>query len=111
MDILEHKQGAVTIVKPSGALIADDADRLKTNLSEAVRTTLGRVVVDASAMPFVDSRGIEALLDVSDELAQGGRALKLAAATPTVREALDLTGAAESMEFYDDVHLAVRSFL
>jgi stage II sporulation protein AA (anti-sigma F factor antagonist) len=111
MEITEQKQGAVTVVKPSGALIADDADRLKNGLFEAARTNLGRVVVDASAMPFVDSRGIEALLDVSDELAHGGRALKLAGATSTVREALDLTGVSEAMEFYDDVHSAVRSFL
>ena len=92
-------------------LIAEDAARLKGNLSEAARVNLGRVVIDASAMPFVDSRGIEALLDVSDELAQGGRALKLAGARATVRVALDRTGAAESMEFYDDVHTVVRSFL
>ena len=111
MDIVEQKQGAVTVVKPSGALIGEDADRLKQNLSEAARANLGRVIVDASGMAFVDSRGIEVLLDVSDELAGGGRALKLAGVTATVREALDLTGAAEAMEFYDDVNGAVRSFL
>jgi anti-anti-sigma factor len=111
MDIQELRKGAVTVIKPTGALIADDADRLKRVMTDAGAASLGRVVLDASGIPFVDSRGIEALLDVSDELGQAGRALKLSAATATLREALELTGVAESMEFYDDVQTAVRSFL
>src|SRR5690349_7333535 len=111
MEIAELRQGAVTVIKPGGAVAGDDADRLRAALGRAAEANLGRVIVDASAVPFVDSRGIEALLDVSDELGQGGRALKVAGVTPTVREALDLTGVGEALEFFDDVHAAVRSFL
>ncbi|HYE16999.1 MAG TPA: STAS domain-containing protein [Tepidisphaeraceae bacterium] len=111
MEITEQRQGAVTVVKPAGALTADHADRLRSTLAEAARANLGRVVVDASAVPFLDSRGIEVLLDVGEELGHGGRALKMSGVTPTVREALELTGVSDAMEFYDDVHSAVRSFL
>jgi anti-anti-sigma factor len=111
MDIQELRTGAVAVIRPSGALVADDADRLKRTVSNAGAANLGRVVLDASGIPFVDSRGLEALLDLSDELGQAGRALKLTGATATVREALDLTGVAESLEFFDDVQAAVRSFL
>jgi anti-anti-sigma factor len=111
MDIQEVRKGAVTVIKPNGALVGDDADRLKRAVSTAGGANLGRVVLDAAGIPFVDSRGLEALLDLSDELGQGGRSLKLSGATAAVREALDLTGVAESLEFYDDPEAAVRSFL
>jgi len=55
--------------------------------------------------------GIECLLDVSDALFAGGRALKLCAVSETVREALDLAGCAASFEFIDEVNNGVRSFL
>jgi stage II sporulation protein AA (anti-sigma F factor antagonist) len=111
MEISEARQGAVTVVKPAGAVTGDDADWLKSSLVEAARANLGRVVIDASEVPFLDSRGIETLLDVSEELSQGGRALKLSAATATVKEVLELTGVCDEMEFFEDVHSAVRSFL
>ena len=44
-------------------------------------------------------------------LIRGGRVLKLCAANETVKEAIELTGLAESFEHYDDVNSAVRSFL
>jgi anti-anti-sigma regulatory factor len=50
-------------------------------------------------------------VDVTDQLSASGRVLKLCAPNATVREVLDLTGAVESFEYYDDVTTAVRSFL
>lgn len=111
MEIQQQTQGAVTVLKPIGPLVAADADALRERALDAARAALGRLVLDASAMPYVDSRGIECLLDVTDELSTSGRVLKLCAPNGTVQEVLDLTGAAESFEYFDDVTSAVRSFL
>jgi anti-anti-sigma regulatory factor len=48
---------------------------------------------------------------VSDELAGGGRSLRICGAGDTLREVFDLTGLADRFELYDDVNAAVRSFL
>jgi anti-sigma B factor antagonist len=111
MEIQETAQGAVTVLKPVGALTAGDAGDFKIRALGVAEKTLGRIVVDASGVPFVDSLGLEGLVDVTEQLAQGGRALKLCSANNTIREVIQITGWGDSFEFYDDVNEGVRSFL
>lgn len=112
MEIVEQTHGAVLLLKPQGALAgADEASAFKKRLVEAATKALGRVVVDASAVPFVDSAGLEAIADLAEQFTDDGRALKLLSPTPTVREVLSLTGWLDSVEVYDDVNVAVRSYL
>jgi anti-sigma B factor antagonist len=111
MEIQEQRHGAVSVLKPVGPLTGTDAEQFKNCALLQASKALGRLVVDASAVPFLDSSGIECLIDVSDALFQGGRALKLCAATETVKETLDLTGFGHAFEFVDDVNSGVRSFL
>jgi anti-anti-sigma factor len=111
MEIFDQTQGAVRVLKPRGPLSAQDAEDFKSRASGAATECLGRLLIDASGIPFADSRGLEVLAELSEELAQSGQALKLCCATETLREVLDLTDLAELFEFYDDVNAAVRSFL
>jgi len=78
---------------------------------EAQRDSLGRFVMDASAIPLIDSKGLEALVEVTEEMAQSGKALKLCAANETLRQVLELTGVAPLFEHFEDANAAVRSFL
>lgn len=111
MEIHELTQGAVMVLKPVGPLTEADAEQFKSRALDLVRRNLGRVVVDAAGIPFLDSRGIEALVDVTEELGQSGRALKLCAPTATVRQVLELTGWSDAFEYFDDVNSGIRSFL
>lgn len=111
MEIQQHMHGAVTVLKPMGPLTQADADAFRTRAMEVIAGNLGRIVIDASAMAFVDSRGIEVLADLTEELGHSGRSLKLCAANQTVRQVLDLTGWGDAFEYFDDVNAAVRSYL
>ena len=111
MKISEQHQGAVTVLKPDGPLLESDAAQFKTTAVQVLQATLGRVVIDMSAIPFVDSKGLEALLDVTDEMAHSGQSLKLCATNKTVREVLELTELVSLFEHFDDMNSAVRSFL
>jgi anti-anti-sigma factor len=111
MEIQEQKQGAVTILKPMGALIEPEARLFKQQATETATKSLGRVVIDASAIAFLDSSGVEALVDLADQVSQSGRALKLCGANETVREVLELTGWTHAIEHFEDVNTGVRSFL
>ncbi len=111
MDIQEQTKGAVRVLKPRGPLSGPDAEEFKAKAGAIASETMGRVLIDASGVPFVDSRGLEVLLELSEQLGQSGQALKLCATTETVREVLDLTELSGQMEFYEDVNGAVRSFL
>jgi anti-anti-sigma factor len=111
MDILEQRHGAVTVVKPQGPLVLADAEQFARQVGEVMVRSLGRLVIDASAIPYVDSGGLEALVKASDELSAGGRSLRLCGAGETIREVLELTGLSDRFEHYEDVNTAVRSFL
>lgn len=110
MQINEQTQGAVMVLGPDGALSQDDAEQFKGRLDHALAESAGRVVVDLSAVPFVDSRGLEVLVEANDVLADGGRSLKLCGINETIREVLDLTGIALRFDHFDDMNSALRSF-
>ena len=111
MKIHEQLQGAVTVLKPEGPLVELDAGVVKQRLLQTLHATLGRFVVDMSAIPYVDSKGLEALVDVTEEMGRSGQALRMCGANKTVREVLELTDLASLFEHFHDANTAVRSFL
>lgn len=111
MDIHEQSQGAVTVLKPNGALVQADAQQFRDRFMDTLQRSLGRIVVDASAIAYVDSAGLETLADLGEEMSRGGQALKLCGITETLREVLELTDLASQFDHYDDIQTAVRSFL
>jgi anti-anti-sigma factor len=111
VNISQHRHGAVTVVRPEGPLAGDDAEGVRHHLLETIADTLGRCVLDASAIAFVDSKGLEALLDVSELMAQSGQTLKMCGLNETVRQVLELTDLAPMFEYFEDAIGAARSFL
>ena len=111
MKITEQLQGAVTVIRPEGPLIGTDAAMLKQKLLNTLGQTLGRLVLDLSAIPYVDSTGLEALVDVSEEMSRGGQSLRVCSMNKTVREVLELTDLSSAFDHFDDTNTAVRSFL
>lgn len=111
MDIHEQRQGAVIVLKPIGPLVGDNAKAMRARVQEVFRESLGRCVIDASSITYVDSAGLETLLDLTEQLSESGHALKMSGVTDTVREVLELTELAAQFEHFEDVQTAVRSFL
>ena len=111
MEIVEQVSGAVRVLKPRGPLSESDADAFKNRALSVHTASLGRFLVDISAVPFVDSRGLEVLVELTEELGQSGNALKLCGCNETIREVLQLTDLSSLFEHFADVNTAVRSFL
>jgi len=111
MEIDEQRLGAVTVIRPRGPLVGDDAPQLLGRVREVLGQSLGRFVVDLSAVPFLDSAGLEVIADAGDELGASGLSLKMCCVNETIREVLDLTDVASLVEQYEDINQGVRSFL
>lgn len=111
MKISEQQQGAVIVLKPEGPLVEGVIEEFKQRVLKTLAASMGRFVVDMSAVPFVDSLALEGMMDVSDELSKGGQVLRICAANKTVREVLELTDLASHFDHFDDANAAVRSFL
>lgn len=103
--------GAMKVLRPVGALKGEDARQFHAQAVRLFDDSLGRCVVDASAISYVDSVGLTALLDASDRMAVRGSSLRLCGLSATVREVLELTGIAAHFDFFEDVNSAVRSSL
>ncbi|MHC4293959.1 MAG: STAS domain-containing protein [Planctomycetota bacterium] len=111
MKIQSQQHGAVTVLKPEGPLGQEDAEQFKDSLLHAMRENLGRIVLDASGIPFVDSQGLETLVDITNEMSRSGQLLKLCALNKTIRQVLEFTGLSPQFEHFEDANSAVRSFL
>lgn len=110
MQILEQRQGAVLVLRPQGPLIQADAAAFRDRMLDVMGPSMGRVIIDASAIPYVDSLGLEALLDVAEEMSAGGQVLRLCGVNDTVREVMELTDIASHFEHFEDMVAAVKSF-
>ena len=111
MNIEEHEIEGITVIKPTGPLVKADAEQFKGVVIEAENHTPGSIILDASSVPFVDSRGLEVLLDVTEDMQrENADVLLIAESNETLREVLELTGIAGDFEFFPDVQSAVRSF-
>ena len=111
MDIQIQQCGAVSIVKPQGPLTREDVESFQNEMFGLIKEQLGRVVLDVSGVAYVDSLGLESLLDIADELSASGHCLKLCAVNETLHQVIELTGLTSHFEQYDDSNMAVRSFL
>jgi len=112
MRIETNRHGAVTVIVPGGPVITqEDATQLRTESFAVLGSTLGRFIIDVSEMSFVDSCGLETLVDLTDELGVSGQSLKLCGISDTLREILAITGITSKFQQFEDVQTAVRSFL
>ncbi|MBS0187715.1 MAG: STAS domain-containing protein [Planctomycetes bacterium] len=111
MEIREQQHGAIKALSPQGPICQADAAEFHKAVSAAIASSMGRCVVDLTATPFLDSQGLESILTLSETLSDSGQFLKLCGVCETVREILELTDLASSVEQYEDITSAVRSFL
>lgn len=110
MKIEQRKHGAVLIIRPDGPLTGSDTRPVRECLDTAMITHAGRFVLDASSIPFLDSQGLEMLVDFGERIAAMGRSLKISGANETVREVFELTEVADLFEYFETPGAAARSF-
>jgi stage II sporulation protein AA (anti-sigma F factor antagonist) len=109
MKVQVQPHGAVTLLVPHGPLVADEALDLRNAVATAVAARPKRVVMDLADVPYVDSAGIELLLEICDPQLTPQQRPKLAALSETCIEALELTDVLARLEVYDTVENALRS--
>ena len=103
MEIENINQGDLLVVCPRGLLAGAEAESLRTRLSELAGNGKTEVVVDCSKLRFVDSRGLEVLMEAAEHFIRAGRTLKLTGVKPTLREVLELTELSSLFEFQVDL--------
>ena len=101
--------GALTTVTPTTALTHETAREFATAAIEAIGASSGRLGIDLSRVAYVDSEGLEALLDASDALGDMGHPARLIAANDVVRETLRITDLDSCFQHFGTTSDAARS--
>ena len=99
----------MTLITPQDSLVGDDAVQLGGVLTTVLTENPQDVVINVSKVTQVDSKGLEILVDATEQLIRGGRVLKLVGADETFREILELTELASLFEYADSVDRTTES--
>lgn len=108
--ITQTTQGAVTIFSLDMALDVDIAETLVDRVTDLPRGGRPQLVFDMTSMPFIDSAGCEALLDIQDHVSGIGGAAHLASLGPLCKDILTATSVENSFHLFDGVNEAIASF-
>lgn len=109
MKITQQTHGQVTVIAPHGPLTADELSGVRLAIDHASAARAMRMVLDLAEVPFVDSAGIEMLLELSGSQALAMKRVKLAALTDCTRDALDVTDVLSRLDVYRTVDDALQS--
>jgi anti-anti-sigma factor len=101
----------VTYLRPDDALTEGRLKALDKSVRSLDSEDPPNVVLDLSQVPYIDSQGLEYILDLSVELKEAGGSLRLANANATCRDILALTQLDRTILVCEDVEAASGSFL
>src|SRR5574337_443857 len=101
--------GTITVLTPHGPLAADELTVFRQKLEVTREQRGSRIVLDLADVPFLDSAGIETLLEFCGGTESMVIRPRLAQVGDTCREALDLTDVLGRLDVFDTVESAVRS--
>jgi len=111
MEVVVSNEGAVTVLKPLGPIIAGDLEEMEKELLAFYKNWTQRIVINLKEVTFIDSAGLELLNRFRHQLSEHGLKLKLCAINEITRKIFDLTKQSRNYEIYTDTTSAVRSFL
>jgi len=107
MELTKQACGGTTVIKCDGArLDAAVAVQFKEGFRELTATPSERVILDMSAVNFMDSSGLGAVVAVYKLLGEG-RSLDLAGLTQTVGRVFRLTRMDSVFRIFPDIETAI----
>jgi anti-sigma B factor antagonist len=112
MKIINRKIGSVSLIAPQFPLVdGDNLNNLKQEISNSLQNGETKVVIDCSKVSYMDSRGLECLLDFFDEAKEKAGGVKLCKVNSLCSDILLCTRMSTLFEIFKESEDAVRSFL
>ncbi len=110
LDIHERQTNGVTILNLTGNVImGGGSKRLGEDVRRAVEAGNTNVLLNFSAVKYLDSSGVGELIALSDAISRAEGNLKLSNLPPKVEEVLTLSGVLPIFDIYDDERHALES--
>jgi len=106
----EHADGVAIVRIRESRLMYPLLSEFSTAVTQLIASGERKVVVDLSAVGYVDSATIGCLMDLYRQVSAAGGSLKLAGVQKRVETMLTMTGAQNFIEVHPDEPSAVKSF-
>ena len=110
LDINKRQTNETTILDLTGNVImGGGSKRLGEDVRRAVEAGNTNVLLNFSAVKYLDSSGVGELIALSDAISRAEGSLKLSTLPPKVEEVLTLSGVLPIFDIYDDERHALES--
>jgi len=100
----------VTVIVIQGDLESDFTEQFRKTVAEAVATRKAGIVLDMSAVGFIDSQGLESLLWARDYCNDNKCEFRLAGLDENCAKILEITRLDAQFDCYAELAEAVKSF-
>ncbi|MBA4406736.1 anti-anti-sigma factor [bacterium] len=87
-----------------------EAEELKFNVSEKINAGYNKIIIDLTAVEFLDSTFLGVIVNSLKKVAKMGGDLKLVGFKPSVRSMFELTRLFRVFESYSELQDAIKSF-
>jgi anti-anti-sigma factor len=102
------RSGARTILTPKEPLTRQNCKQVEALFSEAMNQKKTEIILDCKAVSFIDSAGLELLVETNKKLRARGGILKIIALNEVCRDILVATRLMTDFHVYTDIHEAIR---
>jgi anti-sigma B factor antagonist len=111
LDIETRTQDGVEIVKLTGRLcMGQPLDRFNSTMSELLRQSHNKIVLDVEEVPTIDSSGIGLLVRYLTTAKQSGGNIRLFKPSRFTVQTLKMVGVLNLFAIYEELSQAVTSF-
>jgi len=110
MKIRTQDYNDVTVVELQGDLDSDSAELFQNAITDIIAKRKTGIVLDMSAVGFIDSQGLEQLLWARDYCNENKRELRLAGLDENCVKILEVTRLGNEFDRYAELSQAVKSF-
>ena len=107
--IAEERRGGTGIVTVSGEVDVATAPALRDCLDRVVADDDGPVVVDLTAVTFIDSTGLGVLIGARKRCAESDRDLRVVVAEPRILKVFEITGLTDLFSIHPSLDLALSA--
>ena len=107
--IRRTKSGVKTILAPDFALIGESISLLEGEVNKCIDTNELRLVIDFQSVPYIDSEGLEKLLQYYHQVRRSGGSLEIFNPNPLCNEILNVTCLNDYLDIYFNLEKAGRS--
>lgn len=111
MRLRVFKQGAIVVLAPEEPIMGEAVAEFSDKVDEVLAEGENKIIVDIGTVPFIDSAGLEMLLDALSKARQAGGKVKVANPNAICADILRVTRLSNFLEVYEETDEARRSFL